>query len=65
MSVVGGGKQGMSGVMYHGAMNLARAKALKWPPAIWGRTDASTDEETQLAAGKQSHMLALNSSIII
>ena len=46
-------------------MNLARAKALKWPPAIWGRTDASTDEETQLVAGKQSHMLALNSSIII
>lgn len=55
----------MRGVVYHRAMNLARAKALKQPLAICGRTDAPTNQETQLVAGKQSHTPALNSSIII
>lgn len=53
------------GVMYHRAMRLARAKALKRLPAIWGRTDGSADEEIQLVAGKQSHTLAISAPILI
>lgn len=54
-----------AGVMCHGAMNLARAKALKQPLAICGRTDAPTNQRPSFVASKQSHTPALNSSIII
>ena len=51
--------------MYHRAMCLARAKALKRLLAIWGRTDGSVDEEIQHVAGKQSHTLAISAPILI